>query len=784
MKKNPLPPASTAQAATNSVVIHPLHAVAAGVALLIASAAAQAQSAPTPPVEGGTLEEVRVNAQAEAETAATPVIGFTAHRATTATPAAPPSAAASAPRASASAPGAATESATDGEDGYVAVLPTVVVTGTAETSATKGYVGYEEADVTRNQRPVKEVPQTIDVLDIQKNKNYGTNDLSAILEGNAGIDAAYDMRGESILIRGFSADASDIYRDGVRESGQVRRSTANIERVEILKGPASVLYGRSAGGGVINMVSKFADFNTRRSVGLGYGSWAQRTATLDINQKVNEHVALRLTGEVARANSFRSAIHSRGEMLSPSVTVRAGQLSWTGQYTYDSAWRVPDRGPTKNVYAAMGVPYDQGFARPGDFVRDDLRVWRSDLNYALSSNWDLRWQLAHRDASQDFDHYFGGTYNAARGVLDQSYAWQETSNQTLSSALTLNGRVKTGGLTHHLTMGLDLSRERRDPTLATLRNQAIDPFSDPASWPRVNPRPPATTINRHRGNASGLFIQDLIGLTPTLKVLVGGRYDRYEFGSTDINSKHSSYRGSAFSPNAGVVWDITPTHTAYASWNKSFAPYGGNGYLGVTATADPATFNASPEQSRQFEVGIKSEWLDRRLSTTLSIYDLERANIRYRPNPDDLTHWAVRGKERSRGIELSTLGRVHPQWYLRGSLGLMSAKVVEDKASPQREGWPLNNTSRVTSNLFVRYAPRPWYAEVGVTHLGKRLYTTSQGTPENLPGFTRVDAMVGYTHANWNFTFAVHNVFNTRYWRASSMPGSPRAFTLKGSYQF
>ncbi len=122
-------------------------------------------------------------------------------------------------------------------DAYTATMPTVHVVDTAETSATKGYIGYEEADITRNQLAIKEVPQTVDVLDIQKNKNYGTNDLSSILEGNAGIDATYDMRGESIFIRGFQADANDIYRDGVRESGQVRRSTANVEHVEILKGP-------------------------------------------------------------------------------------------------------------------------------------------------------------------------------------------------------------------------------------------------------------------------------------------------------------------------------------------------------------------------------------------------------------------------------------------------------------------------------------------------------------------------------------------------------------------
>lgn len=684
--------------------------------------------------------------------------------------------------------------AADEADAYVATLPTVQVTSTPESSITKGYVGYEQADVTRTQLTIKETPQTVDVLDIQKNKNYGTNDLSSILEGNAGIDATYDMRGENLYIRGFHADASDIYRDGVRESGQVRRSTANIERVEILKGPASVLYGRSSGGGVVNMVSKFANFTQRRSVGLHYGSWASRSLNFDINQVINRHVAVRLTGEASRANSFRTGISSEGYMLSPSVTVRSGNLAWTGQYTYDRADRVPDRGPERDVYDAMGISYRQGFARRGDYVRDDLRVLRSDLSYALNTNWDLRWQLAHRKAAQNFDHYYGGTYNAATRRLTQIYYWQQTDNKTLSSSLTLNGRFHTGTLEHKLTVGLDFAQERRSPKLATCEGpnavanclRAINPHTDPATWPRVGARPPLNTDTRHRANSSGLFVQDLISLRPDVKVLLGGRYDRYTFQTTNIAQQTNRYSGSSFSPNLGVVWDITPDHTAYAGWNKSFAPYGGNGYISIDPTVDPATFNTSPEQSRQFEVGLKSEWLNRRLSTTVAIYDLERTNIRYRPDPvNEPTVWAVRGKSRSRGLELSLMGRVHPQWYVRGSLGLMSAKVVRDAQNPVNEGRYLDNTSRLSSNLFVRYAPNPWFAEVGITRVGTRYYSVRSNPNQlSLPGFTRVDALVGYTKAPWSLTFAVHNVFNKEYWRSSAMPGSPRAFTFKANYEF
>src|SRR5690606_15719924 len=111
---------------------------------------------------------------------------------------------------------------------------------------------------TKTYMAPKDIPQTIDTLEVNKYKSYGINDLSVMLDGVPGVNTTYGMRGEGVLIRGFSADAGDIYRDGVRESGQVRRSTANVERIEILKGPGSVLYGRGGGGGIINMVSKQA----------------------------------------------------------------------------------------------------------------------------------------------------------------------------------------------------------------------------------------------------------------------------------------------------------------------------------------------------------------------------------------------------------------------------------------------------------------------------------------------------------------------------------------------
>jgi iron complex outermembrane receptor protein len=220
-------------------------------------------------------------------------------------------------------------------------------------------------------------------------------------------------------------------------------------------------------------------------------------------------------------------------------------------------------------------------------------------------------------------------------------------------------------------------------------------------------------------------------------------------------------------------------HSVYTSYSKSYSPYGGRGMLGVSGAQDD-----EPRYSRQVEAGIKSDWLDGGLSTQLAAYQLEHYNIRYQPDAvNSPLEWAVRGKERSRGIEFSLAGRVAPSWYVRGGVGLMSAKVAEDRSAPANVGKRLMNTAQRNGNLFLRYAPQgPWYGEIGVTHTSER-YSNAANTAR-VPGYTRWDALVGWRAAPWTVTLAISNLLDKEYWRSSSMPGAPRSVLVSANYQF
>ena len=690
---------------------------------------------------------------------------------------------------------AAAASAQQQDAGTALALPTVQVNASQYDPDDVRPEGVTTA--TKTYMAPRDIPQTIDTLEVNKYKSYGINDLATMLDGVPGVNTSYDMRGEGVMIRGFQADAGDIYRDGVRESGQVRRSTANVERIEILKGPASVLYGRSAGGGVVNLVSKQARFDARSSVTLRGGSWDNVGGTIDINRVLNPYVAVRLTADREQAHSFRSGIRNKNEMISPSILVdnRKG-LRWLGQYTYDNVWRVPDRSPAYDQLPA-GVSIRQGFAQPGDYVEDRLRVLRSDLSYDFNPAWSVRWVASRREADQDFDHYYLGSYCNAqgrtstgaacanRGQVRQSYAWQQTANKTTAHTVDLTGRFALAGLRHDLLLGAEHSEEERAPRLFSTANSngIVDPFN-----PVLNAVRPAqgapSQHNLHLGKGHAFYVQDMVQLAEQWKVLLGARYDSYTFESSNrINGFQRDTGGSSVSPRVGVVWQPLPEHSVYASWNKSFSPYGGRGTLSVD-TAATAVLDEQPQHSRQFEVGIKSDWLDGKLSTQLAAYELEHYNIRYRPEPEiDPYLFAVRGKERSRGIEFSASGRLAPSWYVRGGVGVMDAKVASDQSLPANVGKYLPNTAKRNGNLFLRYAPAgAWYGELGVTHTSER-YTNAANTAV-VPGYTRWDGLIGWRAAPWTVTLAVSNLFDKEYWRSNAMPGTPRSFLVSANYQF
>lgn len=664
----------------------------------------------------------------------------------------------------------------------VASLPGITVTG-QRMDDPDDVRPATVSTATKTAIPLRDIPQTVNVVDVEKSRDYGITDLGTMLEGVPGVDATPDMRADEINIRGFSASYNDIYIDGLRSSGQIVRSTSNIERIEVLKGPAAVLYGRGSGGGMINMVSKQANFDSPSSINVRGGSWHTAGGTVDINRVLSPNLAFRVTADAQNAHSFRNGIASRNRMVSPSILWDNGSgFRWLLQYTYDENWRVPDRGPTRETLPG-DVPIRNAFAHPDDYVQDTLNYARSDMSYRINDDWSVRWVVGQRKQEQDFDHIYGGSFNATTGLIQSRLrAWQETENSTLSSTLDFTGKANWLGMKHDLLFGLEASREKRYPRLATIRGEApnINPY-DPNVWYAKTPWGTPTADNHHLARGQSLYVQDLITFTPEWKLLLGARMERYTFESRNrLNSTSRKYDDNGINPRVGVIWTPVRDHSFYVSYSKSFSPYGGRGLLSVATDTD-TVFDDEPQYTRQTEFGIKSDWLDGRLSSQVAIYNLEKYNIRVQ-DEDDPILWHVVGLERTRGVELSLAGQLVSNWYVRGGMAFQQPKVVEDHR-PGRSGMYKTGVARQNGNLFVRYAPKQGlYAETGITYVGSRYLDVAN--TQKLDGYVRWDAMVGWRQGNWNMLAAVTNVADKEYWRSTSMPGAPRTFLVSGTYRF
>lgn len=697
-------------------------------------------------------------------------------------------------------------------DENLAVLDAIKIEVMQEGDPIKTYVDYKQANVTRNNLAKKDIPQTIDTIDVSKYKLYGANDLSVMLQGTPGVSTNYDMRGDGIAIRGFTADSGDIYRDGIRESGQVRRSTANIERIEILKGPASVLYGRSAGGGVINMVSKSANFDSTSSLGAYLGSYENVGGTVDINKVISDKVAVRLTGEKYDTNSFRQGIGAKQSMISPSITYRNDNktLNWTTQFLYDKLERVPDRSPNYENMPS-GVSRHMGFAQAGDYVHDESKVFRTDLKYEYLPNWKFHWALSHREASQNFDHFYLGQYcqtattvvrnagscNNHVGDISQVYYWQKTDNKTTSNTFDITGEFFTGGIKHNLLVGADWVHEQREPRLANTYEDGsqngkrivgyVNPYTGERSNTRTGGQLKLNTHNYNEGTSYGVFVQDLISFSDKYKLMLGVRQDYYDFKTTNKrNGDHRSVKEHTFSPNIGFVWQPLPTQSVYASYSRSFAPFGGSmGVNVVNSNTKLETFNFEPSYNDQYEIGVKSDWLNQRLNTQFSLFHIKKHNLRYLKDQNDPTSWASGAEIVSKGAEFSVIGRILDNLYMRGGYGYTDIEQTKNPTNPDLIGKRPQNISKHTGNLFVRYLPtEQWYAELGATHVGD-FYANNENTPNSkIDGFTRFDGAVGFKNERWSITLSGNNLTNKNYWRSGAMPGTPRNYLLRVNYLF
>ncbi|HDT5895154.1 TPA: TonB-dependent siderophore receptor [Aeromonas hydrophila subsp. hydrophila] len=641
----------------------------------------------------------------------------------------------------------------------------------------------EVATATRTNTPAKLVPQAIDSVKANELTAFGQPTLSEALTGIPGVNASGDTRFDGVNIRGFSA-SNDFYLDGFRDDMQYTRDLGNTERVEVLKGPAAVLYGRGSTGGIVNRVSKKPQKGLESSVSAQVGSFDSRRLAADLNGEAGERVQVRLNLAQEDKDSFRNGVTSKRTLLAPSVNWEINdKLNWLLQYERNEHDRTPDRGiPGVNGRPA-DVPKEYVYSDTRrDFIDDVAQSTRSRLTWDINDQWQLRQQLGYTSLDSQFDNTY---VTSVKGDQVTRSRWQQDLKaNSLISNTEAEGQLQTGPVEHRLLVGFEQNWQERTPKL--YQNATAIPAGnlyDPDSLPTYDGAMKLSSDANHKVRGYGLYVQDQLSLGDW-HLLAGLRRDDFTVTSrrNDLN-KEETVSVSSLSPRLGLVWNPIEEHAFYASYSKTFTPVGGE-LIGITP--GDKNNNLDPQHTRLYEGGVKSDWLDGRLATTLSLYRLEMYNKRSK-DPLDPTKVILTGLQRTEGIELSARAQLTDEIYLRGGIAIQDAEQV--KADADLQGKRPMNVSRQNGELFAGYqsGKQGWFGETGVTAVGDRFADNANTT--TLPGYARFDARAGYRWQQWETQLSVENLTDHDYFVSATsasqiMPGTPRQLHLSAAYRF
>ncbi|MGH8656530.1 MAG: TonB-dependent siderophore receptor [Gammaproteobacteria bacterium] len=574
--------------------------------------------------------------------------------------------------------------------------------------------------------------------------------------------------GTGFIIRGFPNN--ETYRNGLlAESNEF--DSFNVESIDVLKGPAFVLYGRIEPGGIINITTKRPLDAPYYSLEQQFGSYDFYRTQWDATGPITSDRSLlyRFTGAYQNSDSFRDFNFVDRIAVNPSLTWRPSaatevDLEVEGlrqEYQVDRAlFAIGDRPAL--------IPIGHSFIDPNDPVDYLSKV---HLGFNLTHKFNAAWTLRNRFLATWSDWTNTSVKPAnpftVAAFLDPSTGnrlyprnifFQESIEEKYATNLDLTGKFQLGQTRHEVLAGFDYLRSL--PTyhiqgnfVQPIPGLEIDIFNpqygiDPAVYAQalaVN-FPPGGNFNQFTNDFYGVYFQDHITLWDRLHILGGGRYDWAEtgrgrgasFAEAEANLPSDIRKDEAFSPRVGVLYQPWYWLSVYGNWATSF---GANN--GLSATCE--TFD--PEIGEQFEAGFKTEVFDQRVSTTLAFYHLTRQNI-LTPNfitPDPFDSIAV-GEARSRGIELDMTGQITEEWNLIGSYAYTGARVTLDNGGLQ--GNLLSNVPEHAGSLFLKYDFKQ-HAPLNGLSLGFGAFVVGDraGDPENtfkLPGYTRLDTFAAY----------------------------------------
>lgn len=609
---------------------------------------------------------------------------------------------------------------------------------------------------TKSNLTVMETPQPIAIVTHEIIEQQQAKQLSDVLQNVNGlyITSSRGNSQDSFGGRGFILGNDNIFKNGSRVNSGVFPEVSGLERVEVLKGANAMLFGNTAAGGVINMITKKPKFNFGGSIGLNGGSWNSYKPTVDIYGPLSKNIAFRVNGAYEHAESFRDVVESEKYYFNPSFLFN---LSPKSQLIVEADYLKTNFTPDFGLGSITGK--DQSYRLNDTVSRNTFygtdwqyqNVQQASTNVTFNHQFNERWSLNAIASYQNYTKdYFSSErvqwiYDTKDATVDPNrLSWKRPFGRTYneqnytSAQVNINGEFNTGKISHKVLIGADADYGQADAyayTVAAPRNLLY--LDDPSTWGSIDmPNSTLSTRNRINTRRIGIYAQDFISLTKQLKVIAGLRWSYIENMPTlttrfTLNDKievaNSSTSDNAFSPKVGLVYAPNENLSVFATYTNSFAANAGytSDQFGTVNTNQSASdvqaqLNTLSKQSikpstvDQYEIGIKKNFWNNALAVNLTAYQIMYNNY-YQTywfasapngvpvNSTDTNLKEFAGNMRSRGVELDITGNPTENLSIIGGFSYNNSVYTDTPEKGYIENQRLVRTPATTANASVFY---------------------------------------------------------------------------------
>ena len=723
-------------------------------------------------------------------------------------------------------------------------LQEVEVIGRKESSYknTNSFIGTKTASA------LKEVPQSVGYVTKELILDQGATTVNEVVKNISGVNQNSSYNDFSI--RGFRATGnrnSGNLLNGMRAQTSLwkQSSLANIERVEVIKGPASALFGNAAPGGVINRVTKKPLFENKNSITVGVGSWNTLKTYGDFTGPLNPKKTLlyRLNLGYEKTDSFRDLQGSESIIAAPSFSYIPNEKTHINvDFVYQNFNGKIDRGQSVpadgNVYS---TPISRSLSAANDFLKENTLNTTIALTHKFSDHISLNAIYLNSSYSEDMlEHTQANLYYKQIGNGANAFRYADpnkvmmTANQRKryfannSFNTYFNFNFNTGILKHKLLVGYDyfISEQKAGSSsisaqgyLSKDKTKVVNTYTTTANVLAGSVQTPTTnvpifdlydpiagnaykdiskyiwkqnTLNPYEEYSHGVYVQEQIDIS-IVKLLIGLRQEWFTETLNKETTKEISRQTSAFIPRMGLVVEASENINLYSTWVKGFQPQGAN------IQSDPDRYGGPFDymKSELYEVGLKTEWFNKRLSATLAVFKITQENSLEQSPKAGKADWRVPVDEESNGFELDIAGQILPNFSVVANYAYTDARIVKLKEegsikdlNVQRPSTPRHAANLWTKYIFENGSLKGLGAGIGVSYASERLGQVGRrATAASYPDYTLLNAVLYYKVKDVQLQLNVNNVLNRTYWISGydnlrNFPGAPRNINASVTYRF